>query len=222
MSPVQEHPSFLALDRPASGPLPAALRAHVESCEACAAHLARVQEHESVPGWARALEDPAAAPRWPLWRGLVLVASLASLALMVWRVVPAVEAESPYVGVKGGPALALYVKRAEQVQTWDGTYPVRPGDSLRLQVAAQGYGHVWVGTLADGRPVTLYRGALPAGGELLPPSWRVNAQGHVEQLLVVLSREPLSGPALAQALDAESRGADVWVEQLLLRKELAP
>lgn len=223
MSSVQEHPSFLALDRAAAGPLPAELRAHVAACEACAAHLTRVQQREPVPGWARALEEPAVASRWPAWRALLLVASLASLALMVWQLAPAAQAEAPYVGVKGAPALALHVKRGAQVQAWDGTRPVRPGDSLRLQVAAQDYGHVWVGTLGtDARPVQLYRGALHPEGELLPPSWRVDSQAGVERLLVVFSRAPLDAEQLTRALDAETRSAEVWVEQLLLRKEAAP
>lgn len=225
MSPVQEHPSFLALDRAAGSPLPLAAQEHLSHCEACASHVARVQEPEPVPGWVRALEAPARRRGlgWFGWSGALFAVTLASFALLVWPHGEVTEQATPYVGVKGAPALALYVKRGEQVSVWDGTGPVRPGDRLRLQLASQEYAHVWVGT-EDGRSqlVRLYSAPLPAGGELLPPSWSVDGEGRVERLLVVLSREPLGEARLRQAVEAQTRDTDIWVELLQLRKDVAP
>ena len=71
------HPSFLQLDEfvlaqagdPASRSSseaadPSAVRAHLEQCNACREHVARVQERAEMPGWVHALAmgGPAALP----------------------------------------------------------------------------------------------------------------------------------------------------------------
>jgi hypothetical protein len=233
MGPQAEHPSFLQLDRLKWDGGPESLRAHVAGCAECAAHLAQVDRRVAVPAWARALEDAkprgwrallSGGPRW-VWGG-ALATVMAVLVLLV--VAPGTQPlpEDPrgtYVGIKGAPTVVVHVRHGEAVSPWDGARPVIVGDSVRLEVAAQGYPQVLVGSRTQaGGFVTLYEGTLPEGGALLPASWRVDAEGDAEHLVVVLSRAALSADVLKQALSERRQTADVWVSELKLPKQPKP
>ncbi|NPC84167.1 hypothetical protein HPC49_38895, partial [Pyxidicoccus fallax] len=135
---------------------------------------------------------------------------------------PSEDVPKPYVGPKGEPVVVVHVRHGEHVSRWDGTQPLLPGDRVRLEVAASGYSRVLVGSpTPDGGFVTLYTGALPEGGALLPASWQVDAEGSGEHLVVVLSRAALAPEVLRRVL-AERGGPDVWVTDLRLPKQTAP
>ncbi|MFP2911337.1 hypothetical protein ACLESD_41200 [Pyxidicoccus sp. 3LFB2] len=150
------------------------------------------------------------------------------MAVLVLTVAPSTPlppevAPGTYVGIKGAPTVVVHVRHGEAVSPWDGTRPLVPGDSVRLEVAAHGYSRVLVSSRTpDGRFVTLHEGTLPDGGALLPTSWRVDAEGESEHLLVVLSRAPLAPEALRQVLSERSATPDVWVTELQLPKQSAP
>jgi hypothetical protein len=122
------------------------------------------------------------------------------------------------VAAKGSPSVALYLKRGEQVSLWDGHAPVRPGDRLRLEVAAEGLGHVLVAA-PGGFAQPLFSGAIdPKKPALLPTSWLVDDSPGSESLLVVLSAEPLSADEATAAVAAHQRDGRVWTTELTLPK----
>lgn len=231
MSSPVEHPSFLELDRLKWGGGSAAVRMHVAGCEACTAHLERVARPVEVPAWARALEQERprgwrtrllGGRRW-VWGGAWAGAMAVLALLLVLPQRPREEAPGTYVGVKGPPSVVVHVRHGQSVAPWDGTRPLVPGDSVRLEVAAPGYPHVLVGSRTlEGGLVTLYTGSLPEGGALLPTSWRVDAEGEGEHLVVVLSRAPLSPAVLPRVLTERGRDPDVWVTELRLPKRTGP
>ncbi len=230
MSPEVEHPSFLELDRLRWEGGPAAVRTHVASCAACAAHLERVAQPVDVPSWARALEQRPRGWRWRLssgrrWAwGVAFSGAMAALVLLLGPLLrPPEVAPGTYVGVKGGPTVVVHVRHGQAVTPWNGSSALVPGDSVRLEVAAPGYPQVLVGSrTAKGELVTLYAGTLQEDGTLLPTSWRVDAEGESEHLVVVLSRAPLSPAALRRAVAERSRTQDVWVTELHLPKQRTP
>jgi len=192
------HPSYLALDRHALGETSPAVAAHLENCEACRLHLQSVRDPVEVPAWLDE-EVPARSRSW-----MPMVALLAAGALAFVQFAP-----EPYVEQKGDPVVSVYVLHDGDVSTWDGG-TVKVGDSLRLGIVPGGYSHVSV--RSQGR--VLYADALDGRGEiLLPASWRVDAEGRSETLLVVLDDDPIPpGP-----LDS-----DAWRETLILTKEVQP
>ncbi|WP_224364709.1 hypothetical protein [Hyalangium versicolor] len=230
MNSEVEHPSFLALDGLRWGGGTEAQRTHVAGCAVCAAHLEQMSRPVDVPAWARALEHERPRGWRSLWAGgrgwawgSALVGVGAALLLVVSGVRSREELPGPYVGIKGTPVVVVHVRHGQSVAPWDDTRTLVPGDSLRLEVAASGYPQVVVGSpTADGGFQTLYTGVLPEGGEVLPASWRVDAEGEREQLVVVLSRAPLSPEALRQALAERSHTAEVWVTELQLPKQPTP
>lgn len=231
MSSPIEHPSFLELDRMKWDGASESVRQHVAGCEACTAHLGRVAPPVPVPAWARALEEErprgwralfVGGGRWAwggAWAGALAVLALVLVPLLRPREVT----PGPYVGVKGLPSVVVHVRHGQAVAPWDGTKPLTPGDSVRLEVAAPGYPHVLVGSRTpEGDVVTLYTGTLPESGALLPTSWRVDAEGEGEQLVVVLSRAPVAPAELPRVLSEHGHEPDVWVTELRLPKQPAP
>jgi len=228
MSSPIEHPSFLELDRMRWDGASESVRQHVAGCEACTAHLGRVERPVRVPAWARALEQEE-RPRG--WRSLFLgggrwawAGALAVLALVLVPLLrPREVTPGPYVGVKGPPSVVVHVRHGQVVSPWDGTRPLTPGDSVRLEVAAPGYPHVLVGSrMPGGDVVTLYAGTLPENGALLPASWRVDTEGEGEHLVVVLSRAPVAPAELPRVLTERGEEQDVWVTELRLPKQPTP
>ncbi|MEL6187488.1 MAG: hypothetical protein AAFU79_22955, partial [Myxococcota bacterium] len=173
------HPSHYALDRLALGlPTESSIVEHLKTCPRCSVLVERRRLARSVPQWVSEL--PATGPRrrrergWTPW---VLSSGLAAAAaLLSWLGSPALD---DFTTRRGSPTVGLYVKRADQVTPWDGS-AVRPGDRLRVEVAADGFTHVGVFGAPTGEPQAmklLYASAVaPDGAHLLPAAWEVD--GH--------------------------------------------
>jgi hypothetical protein len=175
------HPSFLELDRLAVDAAQPATRDHVAGCAQCQAHLSRLQHEVHVPEWVRGGAIPGPAPRWRVFA----IAAAVGCASVVAGVTVTLTRSPPTDGEKAvAPGLAVFIKRDERVVQWDTRQSVAPGDSLRLQIAAQGYSHVRVTSGSE----VLYEGELgPVASELLPVSWRVDESPGDETLDVTLS-----------------------------------
>ena len=209
------HPSFLVLNRAAVGtpPADAGAAAHLETCAACAAYISRMQVDLPPPAWALALADEK--PRRARWLKVLLPLS-AALAAVVLVVLP--SKQPPAFTAKGAPSVAVYVKRGEAVNAWDGGSPLRPGDRLQLQLAPEEFRFALVASLSDpAAPQILYSGKLPRGPSLLPVSFRVDDSPGPEQLLVVLATSPVFERDLTSL--AKARRPDVWTLRLVLPKE---
>jgi hypothetical protein len=183
---MNEHPSFLQLDRIALGvEVASATRAHVASCEHCRGHLERVAEHDAPPAWVRNLAR-SRRRAWLFGGGFVLASAVAVMLFVFVRRGGGGEPE--YTTVKsGGPSFTLHIKRGDTVFVWDGVQAVRPGDQLRLEVAATGFRRIRV--LAENE-VQLYDAPMADGTTLLPTAWKVDSQPGAETLTIVLSEGP--------------------------------
>ncbi len=205
------HPSRLALDRLAlaQGAPPAELRSHVETCEACRAHLAAVQVELPRPAW---LDGVASRP--PRWR-LPVIALAGALAASL---VIVISLPRPDAVAKGNPALTVWIKHGEQVTPWS-SGPVRAGDAVRLEVAPSGFSHVLVAQVpASGAPRVLYEARLErTRPTVLTPAWTVDAEGAEEHLAVLLSHHALADDEVTARLGR--RDAEFWSFEYRLQKE---
>jgi hypothetical protein len=200
---MSDHPSYLELDRVVlDSESASATRAHVASCTRCSLYVERLARPEVPPAWVHAL-----APQRPSWRNWFLgagfaVAATAAVLLLVLPRTKTDRADEPaFTTVKGSPTVGVHIKRGGDVFLWDGVEAVKPGDRIRLEVAASGYRRVQV--LTGG--VSLFDDALPESGALqLPPAWEVDAQPGAEILDVVLT----------------DRAGGVWRTTLTLPKQL--
>jgi len=148
---------------------------------------------------------------------VALVAAMVLVVLVVSR--KPEPPPGPYVAAKGGPDASLYVKRGERVFPWSPPERVRPGDLLRLAVVPDGFSHLTVATPGQGGWTVLFEGDVPPEREFdLPASWRVDAAGEVEELLVVLSRQSLRPEALADLAVRRPRTFEVWTTVLEIEK----
>ncbi len=183
---MTDHPSFLQLDRAALGAeVSGETRVHLATCARCQAHLARVGEPGLVPAWVHAIDRPKRRP-WILGGAFALAAACAVVAFVLARGSKPGEAE--YTTVKSGaPSYTLHVKRGDAVFAWDGVAPIRPGDHLRLEIAASGYTHLRVLAAHD---APLYEAPIGDGVTLLPTAWTVDATPGDEVLTIVLGDEP--------------------------------
>ncbi|NMO17534.1 hypothetical protein HPC49_25415 [Pyxidicoccus fallax] len=229
MTAPPRHPSFLELDRAALGLRSAELDQHVETCARCGAYLARVMNRsEPIPAWART--PPAPDTRVGGWRGwlprawpvLATAAVAAVLALVVVVPKSPVQDGPAYIAPKGIPAVAVYIKRGEQVFVWDGQASLVPEDLIRLKVASQEHAYV---TVAAGAPAwtVLFAGPLSAEPETaLPTSWRVDAAGSEEVLRVIFSTEPLPADETVRLFSEAPRTEKLWTTELRLPKSTSP
>ncbi len=180
-----DHPSFLELDRVALGvEVASATRTHLSSCERCRLHVERLESHEAPPAWVRDLAKPRRSRRsWLFGGGFALAAAAAVLVMLFVR---GDHRDDSFTTVKGEPSVALHIKRGDAVFVWDGVEPVRPGDQLRLEIAASGHLRVQVLSAGD---VSLYDAPIAAGSGslLLPTAWEVDAEPGTETLTIVLS-----------------------------------
>lgn len=192
----ETHPSFLALDRHALGDSPdaASIQKHLDSCDRCRAHLATVTTMPPAPAW---LEGASLAPaRRSGWRGGIWALALSLAAASAGVVLFARGHESvvsPVITEKGGPEIAVHVKRGSAVTRWDGHSALRVGDRLRLQIRAGGFRFVSVAVPAEAgqAPRVMYAGPLaPSGATLLPLSFRVDESEALETLDVILGVRP--------------------------------
>jgi hypothetical protein len=216
------HPSFLELDRTALGQGAPETVAHAKSCERCQAHLRKLEAPVAVPAWARELGQPKPA-RQPNWWTLALFGAAAAGAAAVFLLFPAPVSQQPslpgsLVASKGTPAVALYVKRGEQVTLWDGHAPVQAGDRLQIEVAGEGFSQLLIAT-PGGFAKPLFQGALDAKhSTLVPQSWRVDQSPGPETLDIVISVGALSAEEASAAVSAHRRDAKVWTTELTLPK----
>jgi hypothetical protein len=226
MTAPPRHPSFLELDRAALGLRSPALEQHLQGCAECGAYLARVTRAEPIPAWVQA-PRPDRRRAWPRWGWPVLAtAALASVLLVVLPGTPPREG-SGYVAPKSAPAVAVYIKRGDQVFLWDGQAPLVPEDRIRLQVASETHRYVTVAARSEGGAAewtVLYEGALStdAPETALPASWRVDAAGGEEVLRVLFSTEPLSEARAAELFPAAPRTETLWTTELRLPKSPPP
>jgi len=128
--------------------------------------------------------------------------------------------ESSYVGVKGVPAAQALIRREGVVRVWDGTSKVRPGDALAVGVACDPFKRAAVFARGSGSPTKLWEGECPRGPHpTLPFTMLVDAEPGRERFSVVLSREALDDERSARALQASTRGADLWTIDFTFEKE---
>lgn len=203
-SPDSRHPSFLELDRHALGCAAVDTSAHMASCGQCQRYVAGLAPGASVPAWAAQL---AAAPArssvrpraWPV--AMLGLAAAACLMLFVARRNP--EA-APYIGAKGGPAVAVYVSHAGNVGLWHGE-ALQVGDRIRLEVAPEAFEHVSVFEQEAGHNTLLYQGRVSAHARaMLPKAWQLSAASAAEHLAVVFSLQALSAEQAELQLRAAS------------------
>jgi hypothetical protein len=240
-TPQPPHPSFFALDRLRLGDDDHALRGHVAGCSRCRAYVDADADAVagprplSAPAWLsgvtlRPIPRPhvTRARRLPAWLFLPSLAAVAAAAAL-WLVVrPTLRlgdspAADPFAGIraKGPPSVVVFVKRDGRVLPWDGSFSLRAGDALRLQVAASAYSRVSVASVAAdaGAPEVLYDGALD--GErptLLPVSFRVDQRGQREVLSLVLSRRTIA-PADHRQGGTPAEEQQSWRQILVFDKE---
>lgn len=220
------HPSYFALDRFALGEPDETTRSHVAACPRCAEYVESVQPTEApMP---LALHRKRRSPRAAIALGLLVPLVAAAAALFYVRSSPpeevaAIPRHDPYVGVRGTPAIGVYVRRGNAISLWDGNATFSPGDTIRVKVIPEGFEHVRVFAVENGRANELYSGRLvldDAGESLLPPAWQLDAEPGSETIVVVLGRGPaaeLSNETLAR----DSDGTSLWVRRFVLPKGAA-
>jgi hypothetical protein len=210
---TSEHPSFYELDRHCCGVGAAATEVHVASCPRCAEYVASYAPATTVPAWIQSPPRPQRAGRTAWVLGASLAAAL-TLAVLAQR-----EPAPPYVGVKGGPSVSVFVQHEGMVSLWDGRV-LSAGDRVRLEVRPEGFDHVSVfSPSGDGETLErLYAGRVTAQGPLrLPTAWQLDDQGDADVLIVVLSRAEVS-PSAARALLRAPERSEVWLSTLRLPK----
>jgi hypothetical protein len=218
------HASQYALDRAALGaPADPALAAHLRGCERCARIVAERRAAGEVPAWVAQLKvRPTPVPRARWWRRLRWLLPIPAVAALAAALLLAYLPREDGAGLraKGGPAVALWVKRGEAVSPWDGKSALRPGDRVRLAVRGAGFTHVSIASLApSGDPTPLYRGTVEREGEtVLPLSFRVEPGGPAEVLSVILASRPIDDGEHATAAGAAARRG-LWTTRIEIRKE---
>lgn len=199
------HPSRMALDQVALGLEDASVRAHASTCEACAAHLRRVEVTLPVPGWVEALPRPTRLA----WRWLVPVPVMLTLALIVFALPKPSE-----ITAKGLPEVQVWVHRGANTALWDGK-PLHERDELRFELAPAGYSYLTIAQLEGSAPTVLHAGPLDASAVQLSPAWSVDGQAGDENVVVVLSKGPLSDEQLGAAI----AGRTGWSTRFTFPKE---
>ncbi|MFP2924477.1 hypothetical protein ACLESO_04530 [Pyxidicoccus sp. 3LG] len=131
--------------------------------------------------------------------------------------------EAPdYIAAKGAPAVAVHIKRGDQVFLWDGRASLAPEDRIRLRVASSGYRYVTVAARSPDGPggwTLLFAGPLSPGAEtVLPASWRVDAAPGDELLRVIFSTEPLPETRAVELFSEAPRTERLWTTELRLPK----
>lgn len=222
-----DHASFYQLDRLACGrSISAAVKTHVESCKQCEQYVAKLQQPQSVPAWARQLDDGARAmPRtwWWAWAGgLASTVAIAALVLVFRSGETRLGPHDEYTTVKGSPSVGVYLKTENGVTLWNGQTPVAPGDKLRLKIVPDGYHHVAVfaesAHYKKRRYALLYEGRVSPHGELMiPAAWEVDASPGAEVIVVVMGEEPI-GKSDIPRRHGGSDTQGLWSTRLVIQK----
>jgi hypothetical protein len=128
--------------------------------------------------------------------------------------------ESSYVGIKGVPAAQALVRRDGKIRVWDGASRLRPGDSLAIGLACEQFTRAAVYARGPSGGTKLWSGECPRGpNPTLPFTLVVDDEPGRERFSVVLSREPLDDARSTRALQASTRGADIWTIDFTFEKE---
>ena len=175
---MSTHPSFMILDQLALGIESATARDHLATCEACEAHVRKVSAGASYPvGFV-----PARKSRSWIY-GLVAAASVAVMMVAIQ--------DHELTRAKGGPGVAVYVKRGDDVFLWKHAVPLRQDDRIRLNVDGHGLRYV---RIVSEQGVTLYEGELVQDTAALPLSWRIEGNSSQERFVVLLSASKTAEP----------------------------
>ncbi|GEN13230.1 hypothetical protein SAMN05443572_11923 [Myxococcus fulvus] len=195
-------PSDLTLEEHLLRPNPATAR-HITGCAHC-------------QSWERAAAEASGAfarqhPRWmakarpsPLrrWAPLLATAALAAVALVLLH---APSPELPRYATKGDE-LTVYIGGQGAPRAATQGEHVRPGESLRFQVAPGAAAFVWIASVdATGAVSRLVpaEGTTPLavdGTQVLPGSAVLDAAEGPERIWAVISPEPLGWTVVEQAL----------------------
>jgi hypothetical protein len=210
MNRADSHPSYLELDRLALNRAAPETAAHVAQCTRCIAHIAQLTPVAPPPAWLGQLQPPRARAR-----KRTLAAALGGLAMAAALCLALLRPDEPaYDGAKGAPAVAVHVNREGRVALWDHG-PLRPGDRIRLEVAAAEFEYVSVFTSQGSAKLSaMYSGRVPSHGQtLLPKAWLLDAAPGPERLLVMFSHAELSEQAASTLLKAHDPKdiAIVWL-----------
>ncbi len=128
--------------------------------------------------------------------------------------------ESSYVGVKGVPAAQALIRRDGKTRLWDGASRLRPGDALAVGLACEQFTRAAVYARGAVGPSKLWEGECPRGANpTLPFTLVVDGEPGRERFSVILSRTPLDDERSARALQASTRGADIWTIDFTFEKE---
>jgi len=130
--------------------------------------------------------------------------------------------EPPYLGLKGGAAVRVYVRRGAQVIPLDGGGTVHPGDALRFAVDPRQGRYALVVSIDGAQQISVY---FPFGGEAsesigptreedveadgniaLPGSVELDATLGDERVWILLSDAPLAVAAVRPALERLAAG----------------
>lgn len=229
MAEHANHPSFLELDRLVLGAQRSSVTAnHIRECDACQGYLDQVTADRPVARWAIDLstQQPKANRvywSWWKWAGGFAGAATAVTAVVMLVAIPA--GDPVQITAKGDPAVGVYVKRHDRVSLWDGRSEVIPGDTLRLKVIPSGYEHLTVLSPEtregeSGNLTRLHEAVVDPDKEIvLPVAWRVDEEMGDEEIIVVLSREPLPGEVTLEEIEvASSQSRHLWFTRLVLKK----
>lgn len=212
-----------------AGPAGAAIDRHLGECAACAAELSGRRTDAAtfaaavLPRTLEAATRPAPARFWR-WAARGLLIATPAVTAAVWLLVarpadgpPAEPAAPALLGVKGVPALKVYVRHGDRVRGAADGDLVAPGDALRFAVDAPGRPYLMFAGVDGAGRATVYHpyhgGASaavdPAARFELPISVVIDDSPGPERIFLFLSDAPLAAPAVMGALESLGRaGAD--------------
>ncbi len=209
------HPSRLQLDRLALGLADEATAAHASTCAQCGAHLKVVQVELPIPQWVKDVGSSARPAPWLSWlRPAVAFAAMVLVAV----VVALLPSRAPDISPKGTgtPQVQVWLNRAGKVEVWNGATPLHPDDAFRFEVRPGPYSHLTVVELRDGQLFRVLHSA-PVASDGLSPAWAVDAEGSREEVMLLLSKAPLSDDELRRALAGEG---SLWSTRWTFPKEV--
>lgn len=165
------------------------------------------------------------------WMGSFAGAAAVVGLVVLLAITPAHQEEAGRDGItaKGTPAVGVYVKRDGRVSLWDGRARVLAGDTLRLKVVPVDFSHITVLSRQDDSDAAtlgrLHEAPVTPGQEtVLSVAWRVDAQPGSEEIVVVLSHEPLHRDltlTLAKIHARSRESQNLWSTRLVLMKGTA-
>lgn len=180
------HPPAPKLEAVAAGDDPGPIAAHIETCAACAAYVARLRSEAAAfraevdaDGFAEVISARAAASerrRWAAFIGLAGPVVAAAAAVLLWlRASPDSRAPSASAGVassepsdrvrfKGELSVAVIRERGGKQERLTGPFEVEPSDRIRIEMAVDRDEPVTAGLLSPDGTWTLLQEAVTLGG----------------------------------------------------------